>query len=320
MGTTVTRAKRLYGAHPLHLLSLLASFALVGYVISLLGRPLAVERPGLVAVDHRVVPRRPSSSTTSCCSRSTPWPTGRSEPAGGPSPGGHRRRPRRCRPATTCGIPVMASGLLFLMFFPGIIRQGSASYLRATGLTQQPFLGRWLLLTGAFFAVSAIAYAAATLRVRRRHGSARRRTADGRVTGGGVRTRGPGRRRRRSAMVTLCPDSRRCGSDPVGCTHDPVPVPVRHVVGTDALYRPHRHRGALLDLHVRRGPAAAHHRTMAGRRCLDPGGPGGGRGPPRTLHGSHRRRRVRAREVDDRPGPAGGCRRSAWTCRRPPSR
>ena len=31
------RARRRYGAHPLHLLTLLASFALVGYVISLLG-------------------------------------------------------------------------------------------------------------------------------------------------------------------------------------------------------------------------------------------------------------------------------------------
>ena len=61
----------------------------------------------------------------------------------------------------------MASGLLLLMFFPGIIQQGSASYERATGLTQAPFLGRWLLLTGAFFGVSAIAYAARTYQVRR---------------------------------------------------------------------------------------------------------------------------------------------------------
>jgi hypothetical protein len=45
------------------------------------------------------------------------------------------------------------------MFFPGIIRQGSDSYLRATGLTQAPYLERWLLLTGVFFAVSALLYA-----------------------------------------------------------------------------------------------------------------------------------------------------------------
>ena len=37
MDATTERARRRYGAHPLHLLTLLASFALVGYVISLLG-------------------------------------------------------------------------------------------------------------------------------------------------------------------------------------------------------------------------------------------------------------------------------------------
>jgi hypothetical protein len=45
------------------------------------------------------------------------------------------------------------------MFFPGIIQQGSATYLAATGQTQQPFLSRWLLLTAAMFTVSALLYA-----------------------------------------------------------------------------------------------------------------------------------------------------------------
>jgi hypothetical protein len=62
----------------------------------------------------------------------------------------------------------MATGLLFLLFFPGIIRQGKGSYLRATGLTQQPFLDRWLLLTAAFFGVSALLYGVRSVMVRRR--------------------------------------------------------------------------------------------------------------------------------------------------------
>ncbi|MGI9155440.1 MAG: hypothetical protein ACR2FG_02195, partial [Marmoricola sp.] len=37
--------------------------------------------------------------------------------------------------------------------------QGAASYHRATGQTQAPFLGRWLLLTAVIFAVSALTYA-----------------------------------------------------------------------------------------------------------------------------------------------------------------
>ena len=50
--------------------------------------------------------------------------------------------------------------LTLLIFLPGIIEQGAPTYRAATGQTQQPFLGRWLLLTAAMFALSAICYAA----------------------------------------------------------------------------------------------------------------------------------------------------------------
>jgi hypothetical protein len=48
--------------------------------------------------------------------------------------------------------------LTFLVFLPGIIRQGAGTYLAATGQTQEPFLGRWLLLTAVLFAISAVGY------------------------------------------------------------------------------------------------------------------------------------------------------------------
>jgi hypothetical protein len=48
--------------------------------------------------------------------------------------------------------------LTLLVFLPGIIEQGASTYQAATGQTQQPFLGRWLLLTAAMFAASAFAY------------------------------------------------------------------------------------------------------------------------------------------------------------------
>ena len=54
------------------------------------------------------------------------------------------------------------------MFFPGIIRQESATYLAATGQTQQPFLGRWLLLTAAMFIASALLYTIRLVLARRR--------------------------------------------------------------------------------------------------------------------------------------------------------
>ncbi|OBA83900.1 hypothetical protein A9W99_05715 [Mycobacterium sp. 1164966.3] len=55
-------------------------------------------------------------------------------------------------------IPALAAGLTLLIFLPGIVRQGAPTYLAATGETQQPFLGRWLLLTAFIFATSAVAY------------------------------------------------------------------------------------------------------------------------------------------------------------------
>ena len=46
--------------------------------------------------------------------------------------------------------------MTLLVFLPGIIQQGAPVYAAATGQTQEPFLGRWLLLTAAMFAVSAV--------------------------------------------------------------------------------------------------------------------------------------------------------------------
>ena len=59
-------------------------------------------------------------------------------------------------------IPTMAAGLLLLMFLPGIIRQGAFTYEAATGLTQEPFRGRWLLIVAAFYLISFLCYLAAT--------------------------------------------------------------------------------------------------------------------------------------------------------------
>jgi hypothetical protein len=67
-------------------------------------------------------------------------------------------------------IPALASGLLLLLFFPGIIQQGHDTYLAATGQDQQPYLGRWLLLTAAFFTISALLYTGRLARAaRQRH-------------------------------------------------------------------------------------------------------------------------------------------------------
>ena len=167
MRALITRIRSHYGAHPLHLLTLLACFAFVGYVISVMGpkhlwnskvwwQSILVWFLGAIVLNDLVL--FPFYALAD-----------RSLHAGWQAITGHLpdRRPR-VPIINYVRIPVLASGLLFAMFFPGIIEQGSGAYLRATGLTQAPFLDRWLLITAALFGGSAVAYAARSVQLGRR--------------------------------------------------------------------------------------------------------------------------------------------------------
>ncbi len=56
-------------------------------------------------------------------------------------------------------VPALLSGFAFVVYFPLILGLGDGRYERATSLSQDVYLGRWLLLCGAMFAVSALLYA-----------------------------------------------------------------------------------------------------------------------------------------------------------------
>ena len=159
MRRLVSVARRFYGDHPLHLLVLLGSFALFAYVILTLGvdqlwNPqkwwqsiavwfvAAVVAHDLILFPLYAVADRSWTSAVAVLRR--------------------RRRPRRAlsvSPVNYLRLPVLASALTGILFLPGIIAQGSETYVAATGLTQDPFLTRWLLLCAGFFVASAIAYA-----------------------------------------------------------------------------------------------------------------------------------------------------------------
>jgi hypothetical protein len=79
-------------------------------------------------------------------------------------------------------VPALGAGLTLLVFLPGIIEQGAGTYLAATGQTQDPFLGRWLLLTAAMFTVSGGIYAIRVATVHRRTNSKPSRTAPSHTT------------------------------------------------------------------------------------------------------------------------------------------
>ncbi len=149
---------RFYGAHPLHLLTLGFAGALVGYVVYVAGiqtfwnrevwwQSIAVWFAGaFVAHDLILFPLyavADRSLTTGLRAARGRIP----QLEGNVSPLNYIR------------IPLMGSALTFALFFPGIIEQGSKTFNAATGLNQDPYLGRWLILTACLFGVSAVIYA-----------------------------------------------------------------------------------------------------------------------------------------------------------------
>jgi hypothetical protein len=159
MRALISRFTAFYGSNPLHLLGTVAAWALAGYVVTVLG-PQALWNSkvwwqsiavwflaAVVAHDLVLFPlyaladRSVSAALAALRNR---W--------AGPSP--------RVSPLNYLRIPTLAAGLSLLLFFPGIIQQGQASYSAATGQSQQPFFGRWLLLVAALYGFSALAYAA----------------------------------------------------------------------------------------------------------------------------------------------------------------
>lgn len=146
-----------YGSHPLHLLILLAGFALMGYVVATaetvtLWNPKAWWQSIIVwfaaaIVAHDLVLFPAYALLDWMLSRAVVRP-----------------EPPRVPVVNYIRVPALGAGLTLLVFLPGIIKQGATTYAAATGQTQDPYLGRWLLLTGAMFGVSAAIYAVRVVR------------------------------------------------------------------------------------------------------------------------------------------------------------
>ena len=156
MTTPETRSKngpmrfmiRHYGAGPLHLLALLGSFAFAGYVVdrvTTVNDPIGIAiwfAATLVAHDLVLFP------LYSLADRSLGLRARR-----------HPERLPRVPWINYLRIPVLVSGILLLMSFPLVFKLDVKDYHSATGLNPDPYLARWLLITAALFAVSAVLYA-----------------------------------------------------------------------------------------------------------------------------------------------------------------
>ncbi|SCK06601.1 hypothetical protein B046DRAFT_00276 [Streptomyces sp. LamerLS-316] len=141
--------RRWYGEGPLHLLLMAASFALAGYAgVRLLDGDtllILVWFLGAALVHDLVLVPLYSAADRAL------------------------RIPLARRPALVnfVRVPLLLSGLLLLMWFPLITRRAER-YEPASGMSPDRFLGNWLLITAALFAVSALWLVVRTVRARRR--------------------------------------------------------------------------------------------------------------------------------------------------------
>jgi hypothetical protein len=162
--TQLKQFRSLYGAGPLHLLALLASFAIAAAaVIGWFERPRVVVNvlewfvAAIVIHDLVLLPLYSLLDRIAF---------------GGLGKRGvraqHAAAPELVNPTPYLRIPAILSGLLLAAFFPVIFGLGHQTELSASGIAESGYLARWLLATGVLFAVSGVVYAVAVARARAR--------------------------------------------------------------------------------------------------------------------------------------------------------
>ncbi|MFE2065268.1 hypothetical protein ACFXDH_23230 [Streptomyces sp. NPDC059467] len=151
----MARFVRWYGSSPLHLLVLIASFALTGYALVRLFAvqpwEVAIWFVGAAVLHDLILLPLYSLADLSALSVLRH----RADAADRPT----------VRWINHLRVPAFLSGLLLLVWFPLILRL-AVPYPGDTGLSDSVYLGRWLAITGVLFAASAVAFA---VRLRRTH-------------------------------------------------------------------------------------------------------------------------------------------------------
>ncbi len=151
--------RKAYGASPLHLLAVIASFAIVGYAFFMIFKAPAPESVllffGLAIVAHDMV-AFPLYSTLN-------YVAGRTSRAAEP------------KAVSAIGVPAInylrtpfiLSAISLAMFFPLILGLSADRYFASSGQDVGIFLGRWLGICAVLFTGSALLYALKLRRLRR---------------------------------------------------------------------------------------------------------------------------------------------------------
>lgn len=151
--------RKAYGASPLHLLAVIASFTVAGYGFFMIFKSPAPESTllffGLAIVAHDMI-AFPLYSTLNFVAGRT---AGAAEPKAVAEVGDPAINYLR--------VPFIVSAISFVMFFPLILGLSADRYSASTGLDIGVFLGRWLGICAVVFTASAILYAVKLRRVAR---------------------------------------------------------------------------------------------------------------------------------------------------------
>jgi hypothetical protein len=166
----MARLRSAYGDSPLHLLAVLASFAIAGYAFLRI-----VESPSALgtlvwfagaAIAHDLIAFPLYSALNLIAHR------------GVEGPGDAWEESRRVPLINHLRIPAFLSLLALLMFFPLILGLDATNYERDAGLSPDLFLTRWLGLCAALFLGSALIYAVRLRRAARADGDGADRATD----------------------------------------------------------------------------------------------------------------------------------------------
>lgn len=149
------RIRQRYGASTLHLLLVLCSFALAAYAgIRLLkGEPVKVALWFVGAALAHDLLLLPLYTLTDRAAQALADHLG--------NPGQRPRVPQ----VNYLRVPAFLSLLLLAVWYPLVLRR-VPGYHNTTGLDPDPFLGHWLLISAALFALSALRLLFATIRHR----------------------------------------------------------------------------------------------------------------------------------------------------------
>ncbi|MFV2084143.1 hypothetical protein [Micromonospora sp. LOL_021] len=149
-----------YGAPLWHLLLLVGCFAVAGWVVLRLAGEATAVRMLIWFVAAVIVHDLVMFPVYAAADRALL--TGTQADVGNGS------RPARLSVVNHVRVPALGAALLFVVYLPGILRLGGDTFTAATGLTQQPYLTRWLLISAAMSAVSGLWLAVRRHRVRSR--------------------------------------------------------------------------------------------------------------------------------------------------------